>query len=229
MQEELISRSPPRLYGGIPISFRLRRKRSGCRGALFQPVVAKRATPLYSSPARRWPSHAPSPAPASAAWRSLNQDTRLSTTRSAMALRVCTDAEPTCGSSVALGRSSSACGTFGSSAKTSRPGGEDRAVGKRSRQRCLVHRAATADIDENAIRAERRQHCGVDGLFASQRRRAPPRSACRPLRRGPSASDGIRRPAPRPAGGCDRRSAGRRLRGAAQSRGRCGPCRKCRR
>ncbi len=38
-----------------------------------------------------------------------------------MARRVCTDAEPICGSSTVLGASSSACGTFGSSANTSSP------------------------------------------------------------------------------------------------------------
>lgn len=52
---------------------------------------------------------------------SLNHETRLSTLRSAMARRVCTEAEPTCGSSEVLGASSSACETFGSSANTSSP------------------------------------------------------------------------------------------------------------
>ena len=44
-----------------------------------------------------------------------NHAARLSTTRSAMARRVASDAEPTCGSSEAFGASSSACGTLGSS------------------------------------------------------------------------------------------------------------------
>ena len=72
-----------------------------------------------------------------------------------MALRVCTEAEPTCGNSVALGRSSSACGTCGSSANTSSPAARIVPLASAAASAVLVDRAAAADIDEDAVRAER--------------------------------------------------------------------------
>ena len=45
------------------------------------------------------------------------------------------------------------------------PGRKDGAVGQRRGQRRLVDRAAAPDIDEDAVRPERLQNLGVDGLF----------------------------------------------------------------
>ena len=76
-----------------------------------------------------------------------------------MAWRVCSDAEPTCGNSTALGSVEQRLRHVRLVGEDVEAGGSDGAVGKRLRQRLLVDRAAAADIDEDAVRAERRQHC----------------------------------------------------------------------
>jgi len=52
------------------------------------------------------------------------------------------------------------------------PGGGDGAACERGGQRRLVHGRAAADIDQDAVRPERRQDLGIDGLF----RRSPARA-----------------------------------------------------
>ena len=99
--------------------------------------------------------HSPFPAPASAACPARTTRSDCRRRGRPCALRVATEAEPTCGSRVALGRSSSACGTCGSLAKTSSPAARIVPSFKRVDQRIFVDRAAAADIDENAVRSER--------------------------------------------------------------------------
>ena len=74
-----------------------------------------------------------------------------------MALRVWTEAEPTCGSSDGVGRVEQRLGHFGSSANTSSPAARMVPLASACGQRRLVDRAAAADVDEDAVRAERRQ------------------------------------------------------------------------
>uniref|UniRef100_A0A0N4ZKY8 LigA n=1 Tax=Parastrongyloides trichosuri TaxID=131310 RepID=A0A0N4ZKY8_PARTI len=78
-------------------------------------------------------------------------------------------------------------------------------------QGVLVHHAAAGDVDQDAVRAERRQNLGVDQLVS--RRAARRRGRCRDRRRE----------RPRPGVGCDRRWTRPRAPAAARWPRRCGP------
>ena len=124
------------------------------------------------------PSRA-SPAPASSApcRPSTRTDCRRRDWPSPAASRA--EAEPTCGSQHHVVERRQPSGTCGSFVEHVEAGGEDRAVAQRLDQRRLVDQRAARDVDQHAVRPQRREHLGIDDCARRRRRRARRPRGCR--------------------------------------------------
>ncbi len=88
-----------------------------------------------------------------------------------MPSRVACEAEPTCGSSETLSSAIRSSPTCGFVFKDVEPGAGDDAALQRIRQGRLVHRRASADIDQHTVCTQRRQNLRIDrlcGAFGSR-------------------------------------------------------------
>ena len=88
-----------------------------------------------------------------------------------MALRVWTDAEPTCGSEHDMLHVDQLLRHLRLVGEHVEAGGQDRLRPQRLDQRRLVDDAAAGDVDQDAVRPERLQDLRVDEMLASRRRR----------------------------------------------------------